>query len=122
MIGFDTRSTADFAVVLDEMARRGGTGDTQHREVTDENSLLEAISAIAGEITTCTYQLDKAPPDVKKVRVTLDGKDRKNGAEGWELTGEKTIELRGAACTEIQNAEKEHTLAINVECEDVIIQ
>ncbi len=122
VIGYDTRATASLAVVLDEMARRGGTGEQQHREVTDEGSLLDAIAAIAGQVTSCTYQLDMAPPDAKKVRVTLDGQDRMRGPDGWELTGERTIELLGATCTEIQNAETQHTLKINVECRDVVIE
>ncbi len=123
VIGYDTRKSADLAVVLDEMARRGGTGAKAHQEVTDENSLLSAISAIAGEITTCTYKLDMPVPDLKKVSVILDGVPQKNGTDGWELGPDmRTIELRGKACDTIQNAEIVHGLKISVECRDVIIQ
>jgi len=123
VIGYDTRSTADLAVVLDEMARRGGTGATAHQEVTDENSLLDAITAIAGDITTCTYKLDMPVPDVKKVSVILDGKPQKNGEDGWVLGMDmKTIELRGKACDTLQNAEVVHGLDISVECRDVVVQ
>lgn len=123
VIGYDTRSTADLAVVLDEMARRGGTGATAHQEVTDENSLLDAITAIAGDITTCTYKLDMPVPDVKKVSVILDGKPQKNGENGWVLGMDmKTIELRGKACDTLQDAEVVHGLDITVECRDVVVQ
>jgi len=123
VIGYDTRSTAELAVVMDEMARRGGTGETMHREVTDENSLLDAISAIAGQVTECTFQLDQAPSDLKKVSVVIDGKQIKNDPEnGWELTGEKTIELRGMSCDTVRDISVVHTLGIEVKCKDVIIQ
>ncbi len=121
VIGYDTSKTANLATTLNEMAKRGGTGETTHREVTDENSLLAAIDAIAGQVTSCTFQLDQAPPDVNKVRVTIDGIDRANG-DGWELSGDRTIELRGQACAEVQNIAIQHTVSINVECKDVIIQ
>ncbi len=121
VIGYDTQTVPALIPILDEMAKRGDTGETTHRVVTDENSLLAAIDAIAGQLTTCTFQLDQAPPDVNKIRVTLDGVDRANG-DGWELTGDRTIELRGQACEQIQDISIQHTLSINVECKDVIIQ
>jgi hypothetical protein len=121
VIGYDTQAIPALIPILDGLASRGGTGETKHRVVTDENSLLAAIEAIAGKATTCTFQLDQAPPDVKKIRVTLDGVDRANG-DGWELTGDRTIELRGQACADIMDINVEHTLTINVECRDVIIE
>lgn len=121
VIGYDTQTVPELIPILDELAKRGDTGETTHRVVTDENSLLAAIDAIAGQLTTCTFQLDQAPPDVNKIRVTLDGVDRANG-DGWELTGDRTIELRGQACADIMDISIQHTLSINVECKDVIIE
>ena len=121
VIGYDSASTPDLVPILDELAKRGGTGETTHRLVTDENSLTSAIEAIAGQLTTCTFQLDQAPPDVNKIRVTVDGIDRANG-DGWELIGDRTIELRGKACSDLQDISVQHTLSINVECKDVMIQ
>lgn len=123
VIGYDTRNVAELATILDELARRGGTGDTQHRAVEDEQSLLGAIEAIAGEVASCTYQLDKAPGNPKYVRVTLDGVDLVLGdPDGWELTDERTINLSGSACNTIQDNNVKHQLDINVECDPVIIQ
>ncbi len=123
VIGYDTRTTPELATILDELARRGGTGDTAHRPVEDEASLLAAIDAIAGEVASCTYQLEKAPGDPTYVRVTLDGMDLKLGdPDGWELSDDATINLRGSACDTIQDITTKHKLDINVECDPVFIQ
>lgn len=121
VIGYDTQNVPELAMVLDEMARRGGTGDTNHRPVEDEASLLAEIESIAGQIVSCTYDLSEPPGDPTFVRVTLDGTDIPMGDQGWQLRGETTIEMAGAACDTLRD-KQEHTLNIVVECAPVVIQ
>jgi hypothetical protein len=119
VIGYDTAAVPEFASVLDEMARRGGTGDTAHRPVENEQSLIEELETITAAVASCTYTLDTKPEDPMYVRVTLDGKDIAFGDSGWALVNEN-IELRGEACTTLQNG-RDHTLSIKVECDPVIV-
>jgi hypothetical protein len=122
VIGYDTADIPELSTVLDEMARRGDTGDTAHRPVEDEASLIAEMETITGKLTSCTYQLSEAPGDPDYVRVTLDGVDQPQGDEGWVLANDTSIELRGPACATLQDGTKDHKLSIKVECEPVIVQ
>lgn len=121
VIGYDTQNTPELAMALDEMARRGGTGDTAHRPVEDEASLLAEIESIAGQIVSCTYELTEPPGDPTYVRVTLDGTDIPMGDNGWQVRGDTTIELTGSACESLRD-NMDHTIEIVVECAPVMIQ
>jgi len=116
VIGYDTKSDASLASVLDEFATHGDTGT--HRAVEDEASLLAEFQKIAGEIVSCSYQLDKAPKDPSYVLVKLDGKQLNlDQPDGWSITG-RAVTLEGQACKTLQDG-KEHTLNVVVECDVV---
>lgn len=121
VIGYDTQSDAELATVLDEMAKRGGTGDTMHRSVEDEASLAKTLESIAGNTLSCRFTLDEAPKDPTFVRVEVDGAPvNYNDPNGWKLdTDGKTIVLQGTACQTIQNGIGTHVLNVVVACEPV---
>lgn len=110
--------------VLDNMARAGGTGATEHYKVDDPAQLENALGEIAGTLAACSFELESAPSDIDYVRVQIDGQDvahtSKAGVnEGWELNG-ATIELLGGACATLRDG-GEHDVDITVECELVLI-
>jgi hypothetical protein len=116
VIGFDTGGID----VLDNLASRGGTGETKHRLVTDEEQLVKDLEEISRSLVSCKYALDKAPADPNYVRVQIDGKSYPFSDQGWQLVDEKTIELRGPACMLLQDS-KDHVVEITVECKPVIV-
>jgi hypothetical protein len=121
VIGYDTTGAGneDLKAVLDGFAQRGGTGDTEHHPVEDEASLLAVLESITGKIASCSYELESAPPRADYVRVMLDGRQvNLDDPDGWALIGEKTVELRGAACDALMTPTT-HALDVQVECEVV---
>lgn len=117
VVGYDTRDSP-YAVALDEMARRGATGDTSHRAVEDEATLVAELERIANNAVSCTYALDKKPGDPRYVRVEVDGTTYPLG-DGWELTNDTTITLM-SACDALRDG-KPHVLEITVECDPVVV-
>jgi len=120
VIGYDSKMS-NFATVLDEMARRGNTGDTAHRAVEDQASLEKEFQEIAGSVVSCDFKLEKEPPDPTYVLVEVDGKqlnlnDKDNG---WTIKG-KVVTVTGKSCETLQDG-KDHTLNVEVKCEVVPI-
>jgi hypothetical protein len=118
VIGYDTNTPGNeaLAMVLDGFAQRGGTGDTQHRPVEDEASLLAVLQSIASELVSCTYVLDNPPRDPAYVRVLLDGTQiNLDDPNGWKLTGDRTVEVQGNACAQLRST-GEHYIEVSVEC------
>jgi hypothetical protein len=118
VIGYDTTGAGNemLASVLDGFAQRGGTGDKKHRPVEDENSLLTELQRITGEIVGCSFTLDKPPSRADFVLVRLDGKQiNLSDGDGWRLTGDRTIELTGAACNTFRSGGS-HILDAEVQC------
>jgi hypothetical protein len=104
---------------MNEWAVAGG-GTPSFIDVTNQQTLADAISTIANAIVPCSYELSEAPRAAGYVRVTLDGVDLSlNGMDGWRLSGTKTVELLGAACESLRDGEG-HSLNVQVECEPVI--
>lgn len=121
VIGYDTSGPGNemFASVLDGFAQRGGTGDTQHRPVEDEQSLLTEMQRIAGEAVSCSFVLEQAPPSADYVLVRLDGQQINLGdADGWQLVGERNVQLMGAACETLKDGGP-HSIDVEVRCEVV---
>jgi hypothetical protein len=116
VIGYDTTGAGNeqLAAVLDGFAMRGGTGDKMHRPVEDEKSLLAEFQKITGQIVGCSFTLDKPPSRADFVKVTLDGK-QVNLGQGWNLVGDRTIELIGAACDTFKGGGS-HLLDAEVQC------
>jgi hypothetical protein len=119
VIGYDTQMDQQLAMVLDEMARRGNTGDMMHRPVEDEASLVAAFTQIAATAVSCSYKLDKQPGDPSFVLVQVDGVQKNyNDADGWSLNGDSIV-LQGAACNLLQDGGA-HSLDVQVKCTVVV--
>ncbi len=118
VVGYDTRGSQHEAS-LNEMARRGNTGDTAHRAVEDEASLVAELGRIAASAVSCSYVLNSAPSDPRFVRVAIDGQSYAY-EKAWQLSDETTISLLGPACDVLRDG-KTHVLEITVECEPVMI-
>jgi len=116
VIGFDTGGLT----VLDELARRGGTGETTHRKVSDGSTLVAELENISARVVSCSYELAKAPGDPTYVRVAIDGKSYPLGDAGWKLEGDTTVQLQPAACDVLQDG-KSHAIKITVECDPVVV-
>jgi len=118
VIGYDTNTPGNemLAQVLDGFAQRGGTGDTMHRPVEDEDSLLAVLQSIASELVSCTYVLDTAPARADYVLVKLDGQQiNLNEPDGWVLVGDRTVEIQGAACSTLRSTGG-HSIEVEVQC------
>ncbi|MCA9601598.1 MAG: VWA domain-containing protein [Myxococcales bacterium] len=121
VIGFDTDAWGD---VLDAMASAGGTGSSAYIPVTDGTQLESKLSELAGNVVSCSYNLEMTPSDYRYVRVTLDGMDVKHvsqtgGTSGWVLTG-NTVELKGSTCDYVKSTEGAK-LSIKVACEQLLL-
>jgi hypothetical protein len=118
VIGYDTNTPGNEALaqVLDGFAQRGGTGDTMHRPVEDEESLLMVLQSIASELVSCTYVLDNPPSRADFVLVKLDGMQiNLNDPNGWMLVGDRTVEVQGAACEQLRSTGS-HSIEVSVQC------
>ncbi len=116
VIGYDSGNLD----VLSELAKRGGTGDTKHRNVTDAVTLVTELEKISRNVVPCTYGLEKPVMDARFVRVQVDGKSYPLGADGWQLKDSKSIELQPGVCSVLQDG-KTHKIEIGVECDPVIV-
>ena len=86
---------------LDNFAAAGGT--TNYFPATSPQALTDAFASISKAVTTCTFNLTQAPPDVNNIAVYLDKSlVEKNGANGWSLGANSlTIVLNGSTCDKI---------------------
>jgi hypothetical protein len=121
VIGYDT---SPFADVMDRMAAEGGTGFDHHFPVSDRATLETALRDIGGSVVPCRYELDRAPGDIRFVRVTVDGTTLDHtsirpDANGWALEGSSTVVLLNDSCAAVQDG-LPHTIEVVVECEPVI--
>jgi hypothetical protein len=121
VIGYDTGRFAD---VMDRMAAEGGTGHTTHFPVSSGAALEGALRDIGGSVVPCRYELDRAPGDVRFVRVLVDGATLDHTSVwgdggGWALEGDRTVVLLGESCASVQDGAA-HTVEVIVECEPVI--
>lgn len=122
VIGYDTTGPGNemFAAVLDGFAQRGGTGDMKHRPVEDEQSLRDEFQRIAGDVISCSFTLDKAPPRPDFVLVKIDGGQvNLNDPNGWRMMGDRTVELTGSACEKLK-ADGNHQVDAEVRCQVVV--
>jgi hypothetical protein len=121
VIGYNTTGPGNeqLAAVLDGFATRGGTGDTQHRPVEDEASLLTEFQRIAGDVVGCSFVLDQAPARADHVLVRLDGQQvNLDAGNGWQLIGDRTVQLMGASCATLKDGGN-HAVDVEVRCQVV---
>jgi hypothetical protein len=120
VIGYDTSGPGNEALagVLDGFAQRGGT--MQHRPGEDEQSLLDELRRIAGELIGCEFDLAEAPGSPNYVRVLLDSNQiNLDQADGWQMVGDRTVQLVGGACATFMDG-GDHILDVSVACEVVV--
>lgn len=98
---------------LNAMARAGGKprgvdGD-EHRFylASSQAELTQSLTEITGQVASCVFSFDSAPPDAENIAVKLAGTklSRDPGhANGWDYTDatHRGIELYGAACDELK--------------------
>jgi hypothetical protein len=123
VIGYDTTGAGNesLAEVLDGLAQRGGTGDTAHRPVEDEQSLLAELQRITGDIISCDLLLDGEPSGPEYVRVRIDGiQVNLNQPDGWNFIPPNTVQLVGGSCTKIKDC-GQHFIEVDVLCEPLIV-
>jgi len=120
VLGYDTKDDAQLAAALDMMAAVGDTGDTKHRPIEDQESLVREFDRIAGGAVTCDYLLNNRV-DPAFVRVELDGETlRLDDPNGWRLRqDERTVSLQGEACDKLRSG-KDHEFRVTVECVELI--
>jgi hypothetical protein len=124
VIGYDTQSDNTLSGVLDQMASAGGTGDTKHRPVENESGLLDELEEIVLNAVSCTFKLDRAIKDVRKVSVKLDQTDLalNDAAAGWTPSPDGlTVTLNGSSC-ELLRGTAEHTVQIVETCEIITLE
>jgi hypothetical protein len=99
--------------VLNQMAQRGmeprSGGPPYYYPVASAAQLVDAVSAIAGRIISCTFALDRAPPYPDRVSVTAGGqevpRDPAHG-NGWDLsTDGRQVQLYGSWCARVQTGQ-----------------
>jgi hypothetical protein len=101
--------------VLNQMAQSGGTarsGERKYYAADNVEELGQAMSAIGGEIVSCTFALDETPqgaPDERadNLYVRFNGEEVARDPthhDGWDYDAESnTITFYGAACERIQS-------------------
>lgn len=120
VLGYDTKNDRALAAALDQMAAVGDTGDTAHRPIEDEESLVREFDSIAGGAVTCDYLLENEV-DPAFVRVELDGElVNLDDPNGWRLRQDnRTVSLQGAACEKLRTG-NDHTFSVVVQCVTLI--
>jgi hypothetical protein len=96
---------------LNRLADAGGrprADATHYYPVASRDQLVQAFSAITGEVASCTFPLNPRPPVPDNVAVDVDGvrlaRDS-TGAQGWHYgTNDDSIVLAGDACSKIKTS------------------
>ncbi|HVZ71623.1 MAG TPA: VWA domain-containing protein [Polyangia bacterium] len=95
---------------LNAMAVNGGraqAGPTKYYPVGNTADLVSVLTMISGQIASCTFGLDEAPPVPDNVGVYGDGTKipaDPTHANGWDYGADmKSIQLFGPACDDVRN-------------------
>jgi len=114
VIGVLDEDPSDSTVeTLNAIARAGGKprgidGD-EHRFylASSQAELTRSLTEITGQVASCVFPFDSAPPDAENIAVKIGGKKLPRDttrANGWDYTdtSHRGIELFGAACDELE--------------------
>jgi hypothetical protein len=127
VVGIATAGT-DAHATLNEMAQKGGKPRndpmTKYFPVQNRDEFLATLEAIAGQVSSCTFQLNGPPPDANSVAVNVDGmriQRDNNNANGWSFNaGNTSITIYGPVCEKLKSG-----MAKNVEillgCKGIVI-
>jgi len=92
--------------VLDRMAVAGQTDlDGRHFEVGRVDDLEQSLTAAAGNLAPCTYDLGALANEADRLVLTIDGQDvprDRAHQNGWDLTG-NSVEFYGASCQSLRD-------------------
>jgi hypothetical protein len=97
-----------YAGVLDEMAVAGGTAQTnsptQYHRVDELEQLSSVFRQIAADAISCEIDLANPPEgrDFTNVYFDCDAVNY-DPASGWSWVDDDTVQLRGAACTQLKS-------------------
>lgn len=99
-----------YGSILGRLALAGNTArnaGTPYYAVSDTNELSEALRSIGSQVAiSCDLPLSRAPDDPELVNVYFDDQVvPSNSKNGWRFTGEKSIQFRGAACSELSSGD-----------------
>lgn len=107
-----------FVGLMNELAQLGGT--LRYHPVESGAQIEAALREITKDVVSCKFSLDTEPPDVKRVRVQIDGVSIPlNSPDGWVIQG-KNITLIGGACATLKDG-KGHILNAQIECTEVVL-
>jgi hypothetical protein len=94
---------------LNQMAEKGGrprTDSTKYYPVASRDELVSALETITGQIASCTFPLNPAPPVPDNVAVEIDGQRVTHDvsqANGWSYGPQnKSLILYGAVCDSLK--------------------
>jgi hypothetical protein len=118
VVGIATDASADG--VLDKMATNGkeprSSTSPMYYPVGNQADLVTAINTIAGQIISCSFDLQMAPLKLDYLEVDADGQKISRDpthANGWDYgPGNTSIQLYGSACTNLQNGTTQSVTAI----------
>lgn len=112
VLGVALQGEPEAEQLLNQMAEAGGrqrAGGTKYYPANSQADLVAALSQIAGQIVSCTFNLGKVPPSPHDVAVDVSGMRVPHDTtrmNGWEYgTGMTSIELFGSYCENIKNGE-----------------
>jgi hypothetical protein len=102
--------TALYTSLLNRLAELGGTARPLtpfYYAANDALALGQALKEIGTAVSvSCEITLDQAPPEPTRVNVYLDtALVPSDEVDGWTWTGEKSLELRGAACARLKSGD-----------------
>jgi hypothetical protein len=105
-------NVATFVQTLNDMAVAGGrpaAGDPKYYPVSSATELVNVLTMIGAQISTCTFTLGSVPPVPENIGVYGNPgmvKIDKSDTNGWSYgTGMRSIILNGAACDKIKSKE-----------------
>jgi hypothetical protein len=95
--------------VLNQMAIAGGVPRNDPTlkffPVASRGDLSQALTQIAGQITSCSFALSKPPPAPDAVKVTVDGERvPESASDGWSYSNAQntSIQLNGSWCERLK--------------------
>jgi von Willebrand factor type A domain len=108
VIGIATDPGADG--VLNQMAQNGleaRPGATQYYPVANQNDLVTAVNTIAGQIISCSFAMQQAPPNPDFVEIDVNNSKVPRDTthmDGWDFgPGDLSIQFYGSYCMSLQN-------------------
>jgi len=123
VIGIATDPGADD--VLNTMAKNGleaRPGTTQYYPVANQNDLVTAINTIAGQIISCSFAMQQAPPNPDFVEIDVNNSKVPRDPmhmDGWDFgPGDLSIQFYGSYCMNLQSGSVMNVQAI-FQCQPV---